>query len=70
MFGKSLLTHLDVLKEAPQPEKVCEKSKLFKFNAGKPVWVHNFRRGPKWIPGKILASLGNIMFRIHTSLGT
>ena len=69
MFGRSLRTRLDLLKEPLQSEEVGEKSKLSKFNVGEAVWVQNFRRGPKWIPGKILASLGNIMFRIHTSLG-
>ena len=70
MFGRPLRTRLDLLRESSQSKEANKNPEPSKLKVGEPVWVQNFRRGPKWVPGRIQEPLGNIMFRVQTSWGT
>ena len=40
-----------------------------KFDVGSLVYAQNYAAGPKWLPGKVIKKLGNVMFNIRTERG-
>ena len=74
MFGRRLRTHLDVLKP-DLSRKVIRNNEHQKnwynirvnqrdFKVGDLVYARNYATGPKWLPGKIVESSGNVLFTV------
>ena len=40
-----------------------------KFDVGSLVYALNYAAGPKWLPGRVIKKLGNVMFNIRTERG-
>lgn len=40
------------------------------FPPGKPIWSRQFQQGQKWLPGTVVATEGNRMVKVETTLGT
>ena len=37
----------------------------YHFVEGDPVWVHNFRQGPRWCRAIVTEHLGNVMYKVQ-----
>uniref|UniRef100_A0A1X7TCL9 Integrase catalytic domain-containing protein n=1 Tax=Amphimedon queenslandica TaxID=400682 RepID=A0A1X7TCL9_AMPQE len=74
MFGRRLRTHLDVLKPDLSRKVICNKEhqknwynirvNQGNFKVGDLVYARNYATGPKWLPGKIVESSGNVLFTV------
>ena len=74
MFGRRLRTHLDSLK--PNLSKKVNHGKEHQkhwyslrvnqreFRVGDLVYARNYATGPKWLPGRIVESSGNVLFTV------
>ena len=74
MFGRRLRTHLDSLK--PNLSKKVNRGKenqkhwyslcvnQREFRVGDLVYARNYATGPKWLPGRIGESSGNVLFTV------
>ena len=74
MFGRRLRTHLDSLKPNLSKKVSCgiEHQKHWyslrvnqrEFRVGDLVYARNYATGPKWLPGRIVESSGNVLFTV------
>lgn len=65
MFSREIRSRLALL----QPEQRTASSGMSKFGVQEQVWCRNYGRGPKWIPGEVSSSVGNVMSKVSTSAG-
>lgn len=79
LFGRRLRTRLDAIKpslecrvEARQNQQKAShdrRARDRRFAEGDPVFVRNFRQGPRWLPGLIEQISGPVSYRVRLSDG-
>jgi transposase InsO family protein len=66
---RSLLSLLSPMKTRATTSAHISPKSLSQYSADSLVYARNYNSGPKWLPGKIINQLGNMMFRIRTDRG-
>ncbi|KAG8173468.1 hypothetical protein JTE90_024130 [Oedothorax gibbosus] len=69
MFGRPMRSSLDLLKETGNSTKKQGPCYTSVYAGGELVWARNFGRGSKWVPGTVLATVGNAMLKVETAAG-
>ena len=65
MFGRRLRTHLDSLKPNNiSPRRSIVVKSIKSIGVGDLVYARNYATGPKWLPGRIVESSGNVLFTV------
>jgi hypothetical protein len=59
------LEHRVQNKQQDQKSNHDKRTKLREFQTGATVYARNFARGPKWLPGTVVAELGPLSYRIE-----
>ena len=54
-------------KQLDQKRRHDQHAKERKFNVGDPVYVKNFAGGPKWLPGTVVKSRGQLHYEVRLS---
>lgn len=69
MFGRPMRCSLDLLQETRNSTKKQGPCYTSVYAVGELVWARNFGRGSKWVPGTVLATVGNTMLKVETAAG-
>ena len=72
LLGRNFKTRLDLIK--PEVTREVNK-KLLHYNSSslkffvhnQNVWVHNYRRGPKWVSGTVIERTGPVLYRVKVN---
>ncbi len=80
LCGRKLKTHLDLchptvqksVSQHQQTQKIChdKSAKDREIGVNENVFVRNYSRGNKWIPGEIVQSTGPVSYKVKTSDGS
>ncbi|KAG8191040.1 hypothetical protein JTE90_029483 [Oedothorax gibbosus] len=69
MFGRPMRSSLDLLQETGNSTKKQGPCYMSVYAGGELVWARNFGRSSKWVPGTVLATVGNAMLKVETAAG-
>ena len=78
MFNRTIQTHLSNLKMNGYKQDIDTEDKFYayassnvlrNFYVGDRVWIRNYQKGDKWIPGTVICCTGLVTYQVKSQIG-